>query len=228
MNTFTQEEAGFVIRPVEHRDQRMASERHAMEISKPDLYQEAIDRLVTLLGEARRVELNEPNAMTLATCDRNRRPTARTVSVKDVSTDGLVFYTNELSVKGVQMAEISQACAVFFWRRLMEQVIVEGAVKVLDEPTLETYWQTRTRESQLVAWASEQSKSLRDRHTLRRRVHEAKVAFREEKVPRPPYWLGYCLVPSRIEFWKAGWHPPYERVSYERSETGWTKQLLNP
>ena len=69
-----------MIRPMEHRDQRMASERHAMEISKPDLYQEAIDRLVTLLGEARRLECNEPNAMTLATCDRNRRPTARTVS----------------------------------------------------------------------------------------------------------------------------------------------------
>lgn len=199
-----------------------------MAVSNLDLYDEAIERFTTILGEARVREPNEPNAMTLATSDRDGRPTARTVTLKDVSTDGLVFYTNEASVKGIQMAENSRACAVFFWRRLMEQVIVDGVVKVLDEPTIDAYWQTRPRESQLVAWASEQSKPLRDRDTLLQRVAEAKMTFRDQKVPRPPYWLGYCLVPSRIEFWKAGWHRPNERISYAPSDTGWCKQYLNP
>lgn len=196
--------------------------------ANPGLYQEAIERFSAILGEARLLGLREPNAMTLATCDRSGGPTARTVSLKDISAEGLVFYTNEMSVKGIQMAEDSRACAVFFWRRLMEQVIIEGVVRVLDEPTIDRYWQTRTRESQLAAWASEQSKPLRSRHTLLRRVVEAKAAFRDQKVPRPPYWLGYCLVPSRIEFWKAGWHRLNERVSYALSGTGWSKQYLNP
>ncbi len=199
-----------------------------MAVSNLDLYDEAIERFTTILGEARVRETNYPNAMTLATSGRDGRPTARTVSLKNVSTDGLVFYTNEASVKGNQMAENSRACAVFFWRRLMEQVIVDGVVKVLDEPTIDAYWQTRPRETQLVAWASEQSKPLRDRDMLLERVAEAKTVFRDQKVPRPTYWLGYCLVPSRIEFWKAGWQRPHERISYMPSDVGWSKQYLNP
>ncbi len=199
-----------------------------MGASKLNVYEEAIERFLAILGEARVREPSEPNAMTLATCDRDGCPTARTVSLKSVSADGLVFYTNETSVKGTQIAENSRACAVFFWRRLMEQVVIDGVVKVLDEQTIDMNWQTRPRESQLVAWASEQSKPLRDRATLLQRVAEAKTTFRDQKVPRPPYWLGYCLVPSRIEFWKAGWHRPNERISYMPSDTGWCKQYLNP
>ncbi len=192
------------------------------------LYDEAIERFRMVLSEARAREPNEPNAMTLATSDRDGRPTARTVTLKDVSADGLVFYTNETSVKGVQMAENSRACAVFFWRRLMEQIVIDGVVEVLDEQTIDAHWQTRARESQLVAWASKQSQPLRDRDTLLQRVEEAKTKFRDQNVPRPLDWLGYCLVPSRIEFWRAGWQRPNERISYADSDSGWEKQYLNP
>ena len=192
------------------------------------LYDEAIERFRMVLSEAHTREPNEPNAMTLATSDRDGRPTARTVTLKEVSADGLVFHTNETSVKGIQLAENSRACAVFFWRRLMEQIVVDGVVEVLDEETIDAHWQTRSRERQLVAWASEQSQPTPDRDTLLQRVAEAKTAFRDQKVPRPPDWLGYCLVPSRIEFWQAGWHRPNERISYASTDTGWTKQYLNP
>lgn len=199
-----------------------------MAVSNLDLRDEAFARFTLILGEARAREPNEPNAMTLATSDREGHPTARTVTLKDVSADGFVFYTNETSVKGIQMAENARACAVFFWRSLMQQVVIDGEVRVLDEQTVDAYWQTRSRESQLVAWAVEQSQPLRDRDTLLQRVAEAKTTFRDQQVPRPSHWLGYCLVPSRIEFWQAGWRRPNERISYTSSDTGWSKQYLNP
>lgn len=116
-----------------------------------ELYDEAMQRFISVPGEARVLEPSEPNAMTLATSDRDGRPTARTVTLKDVSKDRLVFYTSETSVKGVQIAENSQACAVFFWRRLMEQVVVDGDVKVLDEKTIDKHVAYRVLEGGMAA-----------------------------------------------------------------------------
>lgn len=193
-----------------------------------DLYKEAVDRLLSILQEARQFEGTEPNAITLATSDLEGRATARTVMLRHTSMEGLVFYTHRSSVKGLQLQENPRACVVLFWPRLMKQIIVEGAVRVLDEADADTHWQSRPRDSQIASWASDQSSPVPDTAILQRQLQDTKERFRDQRIPRPPFWQGYCLVPARIEFWKAGWHHLNERVSYEETENGWIRQLLSP
>jgi pyridoxamine 5'-phosphate oxidase len=193
-----------------------------------NLFDEAMDRFREALREARQFEPNQPDIMTLATCSADGHPTARTMTLKEANSDGLVFYTNELSVKGRQLAENPRLCAVFYWSSLKQQVVFEGTVSVLDEQTTDAYWRTRPRDNQLTAWACEQSKPLADHQALLQRLNELRSKYDGGKVPRPAYWLGYCLAPTRIEFWKADWRRLNERLSYDLSDRGWTKQLLNP
>ena len=166
--------------------------------------------------------------MTLATCDNAGRPTARTLLLKGISEDGLMFFTNRKSTKGRQLEENPRACAVFHWRSLRQQVIFEGKVSALSNSESDKYWDTRDRESQISAWASKQSQPLIDRATLQANVVEIKEKFRDGKVPRPSYWQGFLLRPERIEFWRAGWARLNERESYELSNGEWGKKLLNP
>ena len=194
----------------------------------PSIYSEAIHRFNSYLREAETSEKADPGAMTLATCDRSGRPTARTVLLKGVSEEGLMFFTNAKSTKGQQLADNPRACVVFHWRSLRQQVIFEGSVSELSAIESDKYWDTRDRESQISAWASKQSQPLSNRTALRNKVNEMKERFRDEKVPRPAYWQGYRLQPERIEFWRAGWARLNERESYEQTEGQWTKQLLNP
>ncbi len=192
------------------------------------LYEEAIKRFQGCLHEAELGERSDPGAMTLATCDRSGRPTARTLLLKQVSQAGLMFFTNKTSTKGRQIEDNPRACAVFHWRSLNQQVIFEGEVSVLSNSESDAYWDTRDRESQISAWASSQSQPLSSRTALRSRVAEIKDRFRDVKVSRPDYWQGYLLRPERIEFWKAGWARLNERESYEIKDGTWIKQLLNP
>jgi pyridoxamine 5'-phosphate oxidase len=201
---------------------------HPESIAQTALYEEAIQLLKSTLEEAQQFEGTEPNAMTLATCDFSGRPTARTVMLRDVSRDGLIFYTNETSVKGGQIAENPRACVVFFWPQITQQIVVEGTVKRLSVAETESNWNLRPRDSQLAAWASDQSSPVRDESALKQQLDSVKERFRDRQVPRPDYWFGYCLVPVRIEFWKAGWHILNERTSYQESPDGWIKKLLNP
>ena len=192
------------------------------------IYSEAIQRFNAYLREAETSELSEPGAMTLATCDTSGRPTARTVLLKGASEDGLMFFTNSKSTKGLQLADNPRACAVFHWRSLRQQVIFEGRVTELGELESDQYWDTRDRESQISAWASKQSRPLANRTALRAKVAEMKDRFRDGRVPRPSHWKGYLLSPVRIEFWRAGWARLNERESYELTDGEWIRQLLNP
>jgi len=192
------------------------------------LEQEALATFHDWLDAARKTDLHEPTAMTLATADARGRPSARTVLLKSFDERGFVFFTNSESRKGGELRENAHAALCFFWQPLMRQVRVEGSVVPISEEESDAYWESRPRDTQLGAWASQQSRPLDVKETLERRMAEVHARFIDDTVPRPPHWTGYRVVPVRIEFWKTGWHRLHERVLYEKRESDWCKSLLYP
>jgi pyridoxamine 5'-phosphate oxidase len=192
------------------------------------LYSEALARFGELLDVAAATDLREPMAMTLATADADGRPSARTMLLKGFDEQGFVFFTNSHSRKGRELDENPRVSLCFFWQPMMQQVRIEGAVVPINAEESDAYWETRTRDSQLGAWASQQSDPLEDRKLLEHEVAEYQARFPNQPVPRPPHWFGYRVIPERIEFWKTGWHRLHERVLYEKTTDGWCKTLLYP
>lgn len=166
--------------------------------------------------------------MTLATADREGRPSARTVLLKQVNEDGFVFYTNTHSRKGRQLGENPHAALCLFWQPLMQQVLVEGGVCFVDPAQADAYWATRTRLSQLGAWASDQSQPLASRECLEQRLRELEVRFADQPVPRPPHWTGYRLIPELIEFWCARSGRLHDRYRYWFESGAWRSGWIQP
>ncbi|MCO6440478.1 MAG: pyridoxamine 5'-phosphate oxidase [Nitrococcus mobilis] len=193
-----------------------------------ELYREAIERFQRLFERAQNTSLTEPAAMTLATADRQGRPTARTVLLKQVSEAGLVFYTNTHSRKGRQLSENPRAALCLFWQPLLEQVLIEGSVQLVAPQEADSYWVTRERASQLGAWASQQSEPLESRAWLENRVKELEARYADQPVPRPPYWTGYRLMPDLIEFWRARPGRLHERYRYWLEGGGWRCGQIQP
>lgn len=190
---------------------------------------EALQRFSDLLAQARTTDLREPTAMTLATADGSGRPQARTVLLKQADERGFVFYTNRNSRKGRALADNPFAALLFFWQPLMRQVKIEGSVEPVDEAEADAYWVTRPRESQLGAWASDQSAELDSREALSARLEALRAEHAERDIPRPPYWSGFRVVPDRIEFWHEGEFRQHERDCYWWTpRDGWRWCLLNP
>jgi pyridoxamine 5'-phosphate oxidase len=192
------------------------------------LYVEALERFEKLLESATATELPEPAAMTLATADADGRPSTRTMLLKHFDKRGFVFYTNSHSRKGRDLIENPHASLCFFWQPLMQQVRIEGPVEPISSDESDRYWETRSRDSQIGAWASQQSDPLDDNKLLEHEVTEFHAKFLDQPVPRPPHWFGYRVIPERIEFWKSGWHQLHERVLYEKDQEVWYKTLLYP
>lgn len=193
-----------------------------------DLQHEALAKFGEWLDAAGKTDLREPSAMTLATADAQGRPSARTMLLKSFDERGFVFFTNSQSRKGDELKENAFVSLCFFWQPLMRQVRIDGRVITISSEECDKYWETRPRDSQLCAWASQQSKPLDARETLEKRVAEAHARFLDDAVPRPPHWIGYRVIPERIEFWKSGWHRLHERILYESRADGWCKTLLYP
>jgi pyridoxamine 5'-phosphate oxidase len=179
-------------------------------------------------AEARDSEINDPEAMALATADSAGRPAVRMVLLKGHGPDGFVFYTNEQSAKGEQLAGNPRAALLFHWKSLRRQVRIEGAVERVSDAEAEAYFATRARDSQLGAWASDQSRPLDSRETFEARFEQAKRQFEGKDVPRPPHWRGYRVVPERIEFWIDRPYRLHERRLFTRQGSGWTEGLLYP
>jgi len=193
-----------------------------------EFYSEALVHFGQLLDAVGATDLREPTAMMLATADANGRPSVRTMLLKRYDEQGFVFFTNSHSRKGRDLDENPYASLCFFWQSLMQQVRIEGPVEPISSTDSDSYWETRTRDSQIGAWASQQSDPLEDRKLLDHDVSEYHAKFLNQLVPRPPHWFGYRVIPERIEFWKSGWHRLHERVLYEKSPDGWGKTLLYP
>lgn len=179
-------------------------------------------------AEARASEPNEPEAMALATADAAGRPSVRMVLLKSRGPDGFVFYTHERSTKGSELAVNPRAALLFHWKSLRRQVRIEGAVERVSSEQADTYFASRTRDSQLGAWASDQSRPLDARETFEARFEDVKRRFHGQDVPRPPGWGGYRVIPERIEYWSDRPHRLHERRLFTREADGWTEGLLYP
>jgi pyridoxamine 5'-phosphate oxidase len=179
-------------------------------------------------AEAQASEPNDPNAMALATAGVDGQPSVRMVLLKGHGADGFVFYTNLESRKSCQLIERGHAGLLFHWKSLRRQIRIEGVVGRVDDETSDAYFATRSRNSQLGAWASDQSRPLDSRETFEARFAEMQLRFEGGNVPRPPNWSGYNVWAHRIEFWQDREFRLHERWLYMRDGEEWTTGMLYP
>jgi len=179
-------------------------------------------------AEARASEPNDPEAMALATTDGHGRPSVRMVLLKDHGPDGFVFYTNQRSRKGRELATDPQAALLFHWKSLRRQVRVEGTASLVSGAEADAYFASRSRDAQLGAWASDQSSTLPNRAEFEKRYEAMKARFRAGEVPRPSHWGGYRMKPDSIEFWSDRPHRLHERRLFTREGSSWSESLLYP
>jgi len=179
--------------------------------------------------EAKKTEPNDPNAFSLATADKNGTPSVRIVLLKDFDKGGFTFYTNLDSPKSIHIAKNPKAEMCFYWKSLQRQVRVFGSIDKVSDEVADKYFSSRGYESKIGAWASEQSKVLRNRSDLLERIDGFKKTYSEKKnVPRPENWSGWILQPIMIEFWLKGLNRIHERLRYHKESNNWIKKLLNP
>jgi pyridoxamine 5'-phosphate oxidase len=188
-----------------------------------------LDAFQSWFDEASKLDVPNPNAMTLATVDPDGRPSARIVLLKGIDERGAVFYTNKNARKGRALAANPRAALVFFWDELGKQVRIEGVVSEVTDEESDAYFVSRPRMSQIGAWASRQSEPAANRAELDAAVEEVEKRFANQDVPRPPYWGGYRVTLETIEFWQGHPFRLHDRVVYMRNADGnWQCQRLFP
>ena len=182
------------------------------------------------MEEAKASEPNDPNALALATADKNAIPSVRMVLLKDFNREGFVFYTNLESQKGNELKENPTASMCFHWKSLLRQVRINGNLLKVADDVADEYYNSRAYNSRIGAWASKQSTILKNRNDLISSIEEFKKKYKDkDRVPRPKHWSGWNLSPLSIEFWLGGENRIHERLKYDKNENGnWNKSLLNP
>jgi pyridoxamine 5'-phosphate oxidase len=182
------------------------------------------------MSDAAANEVNDPNAMALATTDATGLPDVRMVLLKYADADGFVFYTNTQSQKGLQLAENMHAAGVLHWKSLRRQVRFRGPVELVADPEADAYFASRPRASRIGAWASQQSRPLESRFALEKAVAREALRFNIGAVPRPPHWTGYRIRPMCIEFWTDKPFRLHDRLVYRRDtpHNAWRTERLYP
>jgi len=180
--------------------------------------------------EAKKKEINDPNALALGTASKTGIPSVRMVLLKSFDNNGFVFYTNLNSQKGNELRDNPNATMCFHWKSLLRQIRIVGTLKLVADKIADDYYNTRAYESRIGAWASKQSSILKNREELLDSLEIFKKKYNDkDNVPRPDHWSGWNLKPSSIEFWLDGDNRIHERLKYSLDENNnWVKKLLSP
>ena len=188
-----------------------------------------IDLFRNWFKKAEETEINDPNAVALGTADQKHQPSVRMVLLKGLSNKGFVFYTNFNSKKGNDLKTNQQASMCFHWKSLRRQVRVIGKVQQVSEKEADEYYNSRPYKNRISAWASNQSEKLDSRDTFIKKILEFEKKYPDQnKVPRPPHWSGWRILPKEIEFWLDGEGRVHERLNYINNNDNWTKEILYP
>ncbi len=181
------------------------------------------------MHDARKHELNDSNAMSLATVDDHGAPDVRIILLKGVSPQGFVFYSNKQSCKGQHLKANKNAALCFHWKSLRRQVRVRGMVEPVSDDEADNYFAARARGSQIGAWASQQSQPLESRAVFEDRLRATEAEFKgQDDVPRPPFWGGWRIIPTHIEFWRDRPYRLHDRLVFTKDGSGWHKERLFP
>ena len=188
-----------------------------------------IDLFKKWFSTAEKSEINDPNAVAVATSNQNNQPNVRMVLLKGLSDKGFVFYTNLNSKKGNELKVNQKASMCFHWKSIRRQVRAIGKVEEVSTKEADDYFYSRPYKNKIGAWASSQSEVLDQRETFIKKVREFEKKFSDQnKVPRPPHWSGWRLLPEEIEFWLDGEGRIHERLNYKKINDKWKKELLYP
>ena len=198
------------------------------ELTEQSVDKDPIQQLIEWLNDAIDGQQPDPNAMVLSTIDRTGFPDSRVVLLKELTPEGLVFFTNYNSRKGQQIASDSHVSAVFFWPGQERQVRIRGMAEKIREEDAELYFRSRPLESQLGAWASPQSEVIESRQVLNDNYKQYELYFETHEITKPPFWGGFLVRPQYFEFWQGRSNRLHDRIEYSLSEHAWLIHRLAP
>ena len=181
------------------------------------------------MSEAEKNEINDPNAVALATVNESNQPDVRMVLLKELNNNGFVFFTNLNSKKGTDLKKMPKASMCFHWKSLLRQVRVSGDISLISDKEADEYFNSRPYLSRIGAWSSDQSKPMETRDAFLKKIEEYKNKYTDQNnVPRPKHWSGFLLSPKKIEFWKDAEGRLHQRLEYSKDLNSWKKQILYP
>lgn len=207
----------------------MRSEVESLELDKKRIVSNPLAQFERWMENALEAKVQDANAMTLATVSKKGQPDARIVLLRGVDINGFSFFTNYKSVKGREIVENKKVCLNFYWAELARQVRITGTIEKLSAKDSDEYFQSRPRESQVGAWASNQSEVVENRQVLEKKYNEFTKKFEGKKIPRPQHWGGYTVKPVAIEFWQGRANRLHDRILYEKKKSGtWKISRISP